>query len=343
MRPEGSAEELERRRKRAVKLVNHGESPNLVARILGVHETTVHRWRRMARAKPQGLDAKPNTGPSPRLSEDQLGQLKELLLLGAKSHGWHNELWTAARAACLIEREFGLSYHPEHVRKILKQRLGWTSQKPEQHHKNRDDKAIECWVKESFPQILLSARARGAHLCFIDETGFQLEPTVRRTFAPRGQTPVHRIGAPHERISVIGAIIVPPSLGSAALVYGMLDDNQNYQGPTLVAFLRTLQMTIPVPLTVIWDQIPIHECEAVEDYLAAERDVVAEPLPPYAPELNPADGIWRYVKYGRLPNYTPPALDVLRTKIVEELERLRDRPDLLKSFVLFTKLFAPRS
>ncbi len=163
---------------------------------------------------------------------------------------------------------------------------------------------------------------------------------MRRTYAPRGQTPVHRIGDPHERISVIGAIVIPPSLGSADLVYDTLDDNQNYQGPTLVAFLRTLRGTIPEPLTVVWDQIPIHECEAVEDYLAAEQNVLIEPLPPYAPELNPADGIWRYVKYGRLPNYTPPALDVLRTKIVEELERLRGRPEILKSFVRFTKLFA---
>jgi hypothetical protein len=76
----------------------------------------------------------------------------------------------------------------------------------------------------------------------------------------------------------------------------------------------------------------------VEEYLAAERDVVAEPLPPYAPKLNRADGIWRYVKFGRLANDTPPALDVLRTKIVEELERFWDRPEILKSFIRFTRL-----
>jgi transposase len=61
----------------------------------------------------------------------------------------------------------------------------------------------------------------------------------------------------------------------------------------------------------------------VKAYLAGERNVVVEPLPPYAPELNAADGIWRYVKYSRLPNYTPPDLDVLRPKVIEELERLR--------------------
>jgi transposase len=237
----------------------------------------------------------------------------------------------------VIEKHFGVRYHPGHVSRVLRRHLNWTCQRPEHHHKDRNDKEIERWVKDSFPEILQSAQARGAQLCFIDEAGFLLEPTVRRTYAPRGKTPVHRIGEPHDRISVIGAITIPPSLGSAGLVYGMLPDNQNYQGPTIVAFLRMLREAIPGPLTVIWDRIPIHECDAVEDYLAAKRDVVAELLPPYAPELNAADGIWRYVKYARLPN-TPPNLDALRRKVVEELERLRHCPELLKSFVRFTKL-----
>jgi transposase len=264
--------------------------------------------------------------------------LEELLLEGATAHGWINNLWTAGRVAQLIEQHFGVQYHPGHVSRILKRRLKWTCQRPDQHHKDRDDKAIERWVKESFPQILQATRTRGARLCFIDEAGFLLEPTVRRTYAPRGKTPVHRIGEPHDRISVIGAISIPPTPRSAGLVYGMLPNNQNYQGPTIVAFLRTLREAVPGPLTVIWDRIPIHECEAVDAYLTTDPDLIVEPLPSYAPELNAADGIWRYVKYNRLPNYTPPDLQALRSKVTEEFERLRGRPDLLKSFVRFTKL-----
>ena len=125
-RPLGTAAELERRRRRAVSLVAQGESRATVARILGVHPKSLARWLRMAR-QPHGLDAKPPGGPRPGLSDDQLRELESLLLQGAKAHGWRNELWTAARVARLIERHFGVSYHPEHVRKILKRRLGWTS------------------------------------------------------------------------------------------------------------------------------------------------------------------------------------------------------------------------
>jgi transposase len=272
------------------------------------------------------------------LTDQDYLKLEELLAKGAAVHGWTNNLWTAGRVAQVIQNYFGVRYHPGHVSRILKRRLNWTCQRPDHHHKDRDDKAIARWVKESFPRILQATKARGSHLCFIDEAGFLLEPTVRRTYSPRGKTPVHRIGEPHDRISVIAAITIPPTLESAGLAYGMLPDNQNYQGPSIVAFLRTLREAVPSPLTIIWDRIPIHECEAVNAYLAGESDVVAELLPPYAPELNAADGIWRYVKYGRLPNYTPPDLDTLRPKLVDEFERLRCRPDLLKSFVRYTKL-----
>jgi transposase len=136
-RPIGTAAELERRRRRAVELLETGESPPTIARILGVHETSVHRWRRLARSL-AGLDAKPHPGPTPRLSDEQLAHLEQLLLQGAKQHGWPNQLWTADRVTVIIDRHFGLKYHPEHVRKILKQRLNWTSQKPQLQAKEQN-------------------------------------------------------------------------------------------------------------------------------------------------------------------------------------------------------------
>jgi transposase len=67
-------------------------------------------------------------------------------------------------------------------------------------------------------------------------------------------------------------------------------------------------------------------------------DVVFEPFPPYAPKLNPADGIWGYIKYGRLANFTPPDLDVLRSAVTKELDRLGQEEELLRSFIRHTKL-----
>jgi transposase len=337
MRPKGSAEELERRRRRAVELTGRGEPRATVARVLGVHPKTLARWVRSAR-HPNGLAARPQTGPAPRLSSDQLRELEALLLQGAKAHGWHNELWTAARVACVVERHFAISYHPEHVRKILKRRLVWTAQRPRQQNVNRDDKAVASRVRRAFPAIMRAAAARGADVVFVDETGFMLDPTVRRTYAPRGQAPVHKVANPHARISVIGGVVVRPGTDRVGMLYGMLGDNLNFRWPAIAQFVRTLRSTLARPLTVIWDRTPIHDCPALDEELSKHPEVVAELLPPHAPELNPADGIWRYIKHDRLPNYAPPDLSELRRTVTAELDRLRKRPDLLRGFIRFTKL-----
>ena len=143
MRPIGTAEELQRRRLRAVELVEQGESPDDVAYFLGCGRSSVYTWVKLARQTPEKLAAKPHPGPAPRLSAERLKELEDLLLKGAKAHGWRTELWTAARATELIERHFRVRFHPEHVRKILKRRMNWTSQKPQRRAKERDEVAID--------------------------------------------------------------------------------------------------------------------------------------------------------------------------------------------------------
>jgi transposase len=143
MRPVGTAEELQRRRLRAVELVEQGESPDDVARFLGCGRSSVYTWVKLAQQSLGSLAAKPHPGPKPRLSDAQLKELEALLLKGAKTHGWRTELWTADRVAELIQRHFQVRFHPEHVRKILKRRLRWTSQKPQKKAKERDEVAID--------------------------------------------------------------------------------------------------------------------------------------------------------------------------------------------------------
>src|SRR4051794_18914195 len=199
-RPIGSAAELERRRRRAVELLEQGESPSTIARILGVHETSVHRWRRMA-GKGPGLDAKPHPGRKPLLCPEQWAEVQRLLLQGARHHGWPNDLWTADRATALIKRHFGVDYHPEHVRSVLKGRFGWSSHKPEIRARERDDKEVARWLDDELPRIIRDAFKRKATLVFLDEAGFMLQPLVRRSLWPRGDTQVIDALARHDRIS----------------------------------------------------------------------------------------------------------------------------------------------
>ena len=118
----------------------------------------------------------------------------------------------------------------------------------------------------------------------------------------------------------------------------MLGDNANFRGPGIAHFLGMLRAEICGTVTILWDRITIHSCDEVKQWLKGAPGVVVEPFPPSAPKLNPADGIWGYVKYGRLPNYAPPDLGVLRTAVTGELERLRQEEELLRSFIRHAKL-----
>jgi transposase len=334
-RPLGTAAELERRRQRAVTLVAQGEPRVRVARILGVHPKTLARWLRQAK-QPDGLKARPHLGPRPGLSDNQLRQLEQLLLDGAKSHGWKNELWTAARVARLIERFFGRTYHPEHVRRILRQRLNWTSQKPRRRARERNDKEVERWVADEFPRIVRQAHRRGAYLLLWDESGFFLTPTVRRTLAPRGRGAVLECWDRRDRLSAISCISLSPVRGLTNLYFRVLEHNAT--GEDVVEFLGELRRALG-PLTVVWDKNQIHsKAKVVKVFLKAHPDVVAEDFPGYAPDLNPDEGVWGWTKYGRLANLAAEDVEELWDHVVEELGELKFQPDLLKAFIRQTGL-----
>jgi transposase len=192
----------------------------------------------------------------------------------------------------------------------------------------------------SFPKLLARARRRHACVVFVDESGFMLAPVVRRTWALCGCTPVVKIAEPHERISVIGAISISQGRRRFDFCFRLLEDNANFHGASLVQFLEDLRGKIRGAITLLWDEIPIHRSKPVIDYLRRHRTIVAEALPPYAPELNPVDYVWSYVKWGRLPNHASPDLIELRRRITAEFRRLQKRPDLLKSFLQRTGLSA---
>lgn len=335
-RPFGSAAELERRRRQAVHAVVQGESPEAVARIVGVHRCSIYRWLKHAR-QPDGLAAKPHAGPAPRLSAEQDRHLTTLLLQGAKAHGWSTELWTCARVAELIRRHFGTSYHHDHVGRFLRTRLHWTPQKPRRHARERDEAAIAYWRQVLFPAIARKARQRDAHLVFLDESGYQLTPTVRRTWAPRGSKPVLHCWDRRDRVSAISCLTVSPKASRTNLHFSLLP--HNVHGEDVVEFLKQLKKQVGRSMTVLWDGSQVHrKSRVVQAYLAKHPEIVAENLPAYAPELNPDELVWGWSKNGRLANLAADDTDELAERIIDELIYLQEHPHLLRSFLKKTKL-----
>jgi transposase len=331
--------ELERRRRRALELLYQGKRQADVATFLGVNRNSIYRWRRLAALGTEALAAKPHPHRPAALSTAQLRELERLLAQGAAAHGWHNYLWTTDRVAALIERHFKIRYHHDHVGRFLRHRLGWSVQKPQRRAKERNEEAILRWQSEEFPRIARAAQARDAHLVFLDESGFFLTPTVRRTWGPRGQTPILDAWDRRDRISAISSISVSPRNRRLNLHFDLMEDNTNVQAEDIVTYLQYLKEQVGGRLTILWDGSRIHDRSGlVRAFLAKHPEIITERLPAYAPELNPDELVWAWTKYGRLGNLAAQHADWLRDYLISEFSYVRTHPDLLASFIEKTNL-----
>ncbi len=141
------------RRLRAWELKQQGWKQCQIAEALGVTRGAVSQWLKKARqGGVEALHARLAPGPTPRLTPEQKGRLPELLRLGAEAYGFRGDVWTSSRVAEIIRREFGVTYHPDHVGRIL-HGLGWSVQKPERRAGQRDEAAIARWTRERWPEV----------------------------------------------------------------------------------------------------------------------------------------------------------------------------------------------
>lgn len=153
MRPCGSPEQLENRRKRAIGLLERGYRPVDVARQLGVDRRSVRRWTAAYRCDGvEGIQARPAPGRPPKLDSRAKARLEKALLRGAEAAGFPTDLWTCPRVADLIARRFGVRYHVDHIGRLLRS-LGWSPQKPTRRAIERDEAGIQRWIKQEWPRI----------------------------------------------------------------------------------------------------------------------------------------------------------------------------------------------
>jgi transposase len=143
---------FERVRMQAGELFAAGHSQAEVARTLGVARQNVSRWHAQWQTSgSEGLRSAGPTGPTPRLSDQQLHRIDQALREGARAHGFDNDHWTLVRVATVIERLTGVGYHRGHVWKLLRHRLHYRLLRPARRATERDERAIARWVAEDWP------------------------------------------------------------------------------------------------------------------------------------------------------------------------------------------------
>ena len=149
------------RRRRAWALHQEGWTGAAIAAALDVTPGAVSQWLKKAReGGAAALQVRIPPGPPPKLTAEQRAHLPALLAHGAEAYGFLGEVWTTKRVAAVIRREFGVSYHPAHVSRLLRQ-VGWTVQKPVFRATQRDEAAIAAWTAERWPALQAKPEASG--------------------------------------------------------------------------------------------------------------------------------------------------------------------------------------
>ena len=157
-----------------------------------------------------------------------------------------------------------------------------------------------------------------------------LQPLVRRTWAPRGQTPTQKSWDRHDRLSVISALTVAPRTRRLGLYFQV--HRHNIRTEQVMEFLRLLQRRLRRNIIVVMDRWSVHRAAVRRLLEAGSRWLAVEWLPAYAPELNPTEQVWNHTKYGALANYIPDDIDALCREVERSITAKKSSLALLRSF-----------
>jgi transposase len=314
------------RRFRAWGLYQDGWRQCAIAEVMNVSDRAVRGWLARARTEgPESLRSHPPPGSSPQLTPEQKRWIPDFLWHGAEAYGFRGDFWNCGRVACVLNEEFGVTYHPGHVSRILKD-LGWTPQLPITRAIQRDEEGIRCWQRDVWPELVKRAKRERRTLIFVDESGFYLLPSIARTYAPAGRTPVLHDWQTRDHLSVMGGVT------SAGRFYTVARQ-ESLNGMHTITFLTHI-LHYADRWLVIWDGSPIHRRAEVRDYVdqLPRRRIQLERLPPYAPDLNPVEWVWRHLKHVEMRNVVCLDLEDIHQEFHMAVGRLRHKSHLFDSF-----------
>jgi transposase len=176
------------------------------------------------------------------------------------------------------------------------------------------------------------AKRQNALIVFEDESGVSLLPSVRATWAPRGHTPVLRHHFVWKRLSLAGALAYEPDGSDAHLFFELRPGA--YNDETLIEFLSVLNEIEQRQVLLIWDGLPSHRSRRMSDWIATQRHWLSvEPLPGYAPDLNPIENVWGNLKSQELANFCADTIDQVADMAEDGLDRIGADADLCFAFL----------
>jgi transposase len=322
-----SHQTLEELRLRTVKQVEGGESPEVLAKALGLHRSTIYKWIALeVSGGEKALRAKPISGRPSALEEKHLKWLAKTLI-DKTPHQFKLPfaLWTRSQIIHVLELKFNIKVGKSIISRTLK-KLGYSFQKPTVRFKQQDPIIVRKWLTEDYKKIQAEAKEVCADIYFGDEAGVSSTYSLGKTIGKKGQTPIVHRSQKRFKLNMLSAV-------TAQGKCRFMVTEKTVNAEVFLEFLSRLMKGAINPIFLILDNHPLHKSKVVQDYcLKQNGKLKLFFLPPYSPELNPDELVWNDVKTHELSRHLVSDLKSLRDIVYKRLHSLAKQTSKVVSF-----------
>jgi transposase len=297
------------------------------AEIYGAKRSTVYNWLKEYREKgPTAFAVRSAPGRTPTLTPQQEAQLRSIIIgQDPRQLQFDFALWTRSMIGELMLRKFGVEMTPQGIGKVL-HRLGLSPQRPLVRAYEQDPERVRAWKEEEYPKIHKEAKAAGAAIFFCDESGVRTDYHSGTTWAPIGRTPVVIGTGNRKTINMISAV-------SARGKFHFSFVEGNINAGNFIEYLKKLLHDIPGQIFLIVDGHGAHTAKVTKEFTEENSDRLRLFfLPPYSPELNPDEWVWKNIKHDNVGKMAARGAEEMRSGIIRAVSRLESAAHVIMGF-----------